>query len=106
MAVSTAIMAAALVLAGLIAAQERVSFPTQDGGLVYGDVYGKGDRGVVLAHGGGLLGEAGEDVRGKPDSGLLPSIFEAKANLGAERRSSRLMRVAISTCWPPSATCE
>ncbi len=41
-----------LVLAGPAAAQDRVSFPTQDGGLVYADVYGKGDRGVVLAHGG------------------------------------------------------
>jgi dienelactone hydrolase len=59
MAVSTAIMAA-LVLAGLIAAQERVSFPTQDGGLVYGDVFGKGARGVVLVHGGGLLKESWE----------------------------------------------
>ncbi len=39
-------------LAGLTAAQERVSFPTQDGGLVYADLYGKGDHGVVLAHGG------------------------------------------------------
>lgn len=29
-----------------------VSFPTQDGGLVYANLYGKGDRGVVLAHGG------------------------------------------------------
>ena len=43
---------AALVLAGLSAAQEHVSFPTQDGGLVYADMYGEGDRGVVLAHGG------------------------------------------------------
>jgi pimeloyl-ACP methyl ester carboxylesterase len=40
------------VLAGLSAAQERVSFPAQDGGLIYGDVYGTGDRGLVLAHGG------------------------------------------------------
>jgi pimeloyl-ACP methyl ester carboxylesterase len=31
---------------------ERVSFRTQDGGLIYGDLYGVGDRGVVLAHGG------------------------------------------------------
>ena len=30
---------------------ERVSFPTPDGGLVYADLYGKGDRGVVSAHG-------------------------------------------------------
>jgi pimeloyl-ACP methyl ester carboxylesterase len=29
-----------------------VSFPTDDGGLVFGDLYGAGDRGVVLAHGG------------------------------------------------------
>lgn len=33
-------------------AQEHVSFPTQDGGLVYADLYGQGERGVVLAHGG------------------------------------------------------
>ncbi len=31
---------------------ERVSVQTQDGGLIYGDLYGVGDRGVVLAHGG------------------------------------------------------
>jgi pimeloyl-ACP methyl ester carboxylesterase len=42
----------ALLLAGLAAAQQEVSFPTQDGGLIYADMYGKGDRGVVLAHGG------------------------------------------------------
>jgi dienelactone hydrolase len=30
---------------------ERVSFSTQDGGLIYANLYGKGDRGVVLAHG-------------------------------------------------------
>jgi pimeloyl-ACP methyl ester carboxylesterase len=43
---------AALLLAGLCAAQEHVSFPTQDGGLIHADLYGTGDRGVVLAHGG------------------------------------------------------
>jgi len=31
---------------------EHVSFSTEDSALIYGDVYGKGDRGVVLAHGG------------------------------------------------------
>jgi len=34
------------------AAQKTVSFPTEDGGTVYADLYGEGDRGVVLAHGG------------------------------------------------------
>jgi len=28
-----------------------VSFPTQDGGVVYADQYGSGDQGLVLAHG-------------------------------------------------------
>jgi hypothetical protein len=41
----------AVALAGFAVAQERVSFPTQDEGLVYADMYGKGSRGVVLAHG-------------------------------------------------------
>ena len=36
----------------LASAQQQVSFPTQDKGLIYGDLYGSGARGVVLAHGG------------------------------------------------------
>lgn len=46
--------ALALVLAAVSSAgaQELVSFPAQDGGLIYADLYGEGDRGVVLAHGG------------------------------------------------------
>ncbi len=52
---------AALALAGVTGApQERVSFPTQDGGLVYADMYGKGDHGVVLAHGGRFNKESWE----------------------------------------------
>jgi pimeloyl-ACP methyl ester carboxylesterase len=39
-------------IAGDAAAQKTVSFTTEDGGLVYADVYGEGDRGVVLADGG------------------------------------------------------
>ncbi len=33
-------------------AQQHISFPTQDHGRVYADMYGNGDHGVVLAHGG------------------------------------------------------
>ncbi len=43
---------AALLLTPLTLAQEHVSFSTEDGGVVYADIYGKGERGVVLAHGG------------------------------------------------------
>ena len=42
----------ALLLSAPATAQTTVSFPTQDGGLVYADVYGEGHRAVVLAHGG------------------------------------------------------
>ncbi len=33
-------------------AQQLVTFPTGDGGMVEGDLYGNGKRGVVLIHGG------------------------------------------------------
>lgn len=41
-----------LSLATVAAAQKTLSFPTEDGGLVFADVYGNGERAVVLAHGG------------------------------------------------------
>lgn len=31
---------------------EHISFATDDGGVIYADLYGSGERGVVLAHGG------------------------------------------------------
>lgn len=50
----------ALLLARVVAAQKTVSFPTEDGGVVYADVYGEGDRAVVLAHGGRFNKESWE----------------------------------------------
>lgn len=32
--------------------QTAVSFPTEDGGLIFADIYGKSDKAVVLVHGG------------------------------------------------------
>ena len=37
---------------------EHVSFATDDGGLIYADLYGEGARGVVLAHGGRFTKES------------------------------------------------
>lgn len=52
-AATACLMAVAALLGGeRVQAQERVSFPTEDGGFVYADLYGKGNKGVVLAHGG------------------------------------------------------
>jgi pimeloyl-ACP methyl ester carboxylesterase len=52
MAMAAVLIGALLVHPAGLAAQTSVSFPTRDGGLVYADLYGKGSRGVVLAHGG------------------------------------------------------
>lgn len=43
---------AALLLTLPAAAQTTVSFPTEDGGVIFADLYGTGDKAVVLAHGG------------------------------------------------------
>jgi len=51
---------AILLVTGTAVAQEHVSFPTEDGGVVYADIYGKGERGVVLAHGGRFNKESWE----------------------------------------------
>jgi pimeloyl-ACP methyl ester carboxylesterase len=54
------LVAAALAASVLAAADapERVSFPTADRALIRAHVYGKGDRGVVLAHGGRFTKES------------------------------------------------
>jgi len=52
--------AAALWFAAAAAAAEHVSFPTEDGGEIYADLYGAGSRGVVLAHGGQFNKESWE----------------------------------------------
>jgi len=66
---------AAAVFVGVAVPPERVSFPTQDGGLVYADVYGKGSRGVVLAHGGRFNKESWE----KQARALVAAGFRALA---------------------------
>jgi pimeloyl-ACP methyl ester carboxylesterase len=55
------ILTIAIVLATLAAAQQTVSFPTEDGGLIYADLYGAAGRGVVLAHGGQFHKESWRD---------------------------------------------
>ncbi len=42
----------AVILTATAVAQQGISFPTKDGGKVCADLYGKGPRAVLLAHGG------------------------------------------------------
>lgn len=53
-----------LFFATVAAAQKTVSFSTPDGGLIFADVYGEGDRAVVLAHGGRFNKESWEKQAG------------------------------------------
>ena len=46
------VILAAIAFASLVTGQEHVSFRARDGAVIYADVYGTADRGVVLAHGG------------------------------------------------------
>ena len=100
---------ASLLLVGSAAAQKHVSFPTQDGGLVYGDAYGEGARGVVLAHGGRFNKESWRSRREylkRRDSTCWRSTFEVTVSL--EVRASPIPSAprSSSTYWPPSAICE
>ncbi|MDQ3565479.1 MAG: alpha/beta hydrolase [Pseudomonadota bacterium] len=52
-ALAIAAILAVLAIIILIGAQDRISFPAQDGWIIHADLYGASDRGVVLVHGGG-----------------------------------------------------
>ena len=54
----------ALVLAARAAAQQAISFATEDGGRVCANLYGQGTRAVVLAHGGRFNKESWRDQAG------------------------------------------
>ena len=57
MRVLVAILSAFL-LTNLNAAQKLISFPTEDGGLVAANLYGSGERAVLLVHGGRFTKES------------------------------------------------
>ena len=76
---------------------ERVSFSTADGGVVHADIYGRGDRGVVLAHGGRFTKESwSEQAPVLAASGLRVVAIDfrgrgdSKGGPGAENRNYHL----------------
>jgi pimeloyl-ACP methyl ester carboxylesterase len=48
----------AFFLGNVAAAQSTISFPTEDGGLIYANLYGSGNRAVLLVHGGRFTKES------------------------------------------------
>ena len=84
---------------------ERVAFPTEDGGLIYGDLYGEGDRGVVLAHGGRFNRRAGRNrLRNwqRPDFVFWPSTSAAMASREARAKRTSSLPHSTSTSLPGS----
>lgn len=58
-------------------AQTTVSFPTEDGGEIFADIYGKGTKAVVLAHGGRFNKESWQkQARILADAGFLVMAFD------------------------------
>ncbi len=55
------VLLAVVALGTVMAAQQATTFPTEDGGLISAELYGKGERGVVLAHGGRFTKESWRD---------------------------------------------
>lgn len=74
MTVLRALAIAALIIAP-VAAQETISFSTEDGGKICANVYGNGPRAVVLAHGGRFQKESWRDQA----RALVENGFEALA---------------------------
>jgi pimeloyl-ACP methyl ester carboxylesterase len=99
---------AVLLFGGLTAAQEHVSFSTLDGWTIHADLYGTGDRGVVLAHGGRFEKSSWE----KQAHALVNAGFRVLAidlrgfGLSKEGPSPRERTSGRhSTSWPQSVTC-
>jgi dienelactone hydrolase len=68
-------------------AQSPVSFPTSDGGIVRGDVYGTGRRGVVfVAHGGySYKARWAKQARVLAEAGFRVLAFDTRAGIELER---------------------
>src|SRR5260370_27049643 len=71
------IVLAAAFLVNAAPAQRTIAFPTSDGGVVFADLYGHGEKGLVLAHGGELNKESwGPQARQFEAAGYFVLAFD------------------------------
>jgi len=97
-----------VVLAGLIAGQQAVSFPTRDGGIISATLYGEGSRAVVLAHGGRFNKESWEpQAKALVSAGFraLAIDFRGEGQSKGEHRGASPTKHVTSTSWLQSVTC-
>ena len=96
------------ILTMLVAAQQTISFPTKDGGrLLCGDLYGQGDRAVILAHGSRFNKESWKEqaqvLATKRISESLPLTFVALAVRQGGRGQISSVPPFQTMCLQPSA---
>jgi pimeloyl-ACP methyl ester carboxylesterase len=72
---SLILLVAAMLLSGKATAQNTVSFPTEDGGVIYANAFGKSDKAVLLAHG----GQFNKESWNKQAHALVAAGFEVLA---------------------------
>lgn len=93
LALGAVLVAGVLASPNALRAQQLVSLPTPDGGRVEADLYGAGDRGVVLAHGGRFDKSSWKtQARALADAGfrVLAIDFRAAVESRAGRESACL----------------
>jgi hypothetical protein len=91
---------AVAVLSQAAAGQKTVSFPAEDGGVVFADEYGTGDKSVILAHGGQFSKEswAKQAQILSLDSTYWPSISAVMVSRMARAIPIPWMRPFTSMC--------
>ena len=97
----------AFILTMLASAQQTVSFPTKDGGKLCGDLYGQGDRAVILAHGGRFNKESWKEqaqVLAAKGFRILAIDFRALAVRQDRARQISSVLHFLTTCLRPPAT--
>src|ERR1039458_3307142 len=87
----------ALGFCGATVAKQSVSFPSQDGGMIYADMYGESDHGVVLAHGGRFKKDSWEGSERESDE----TATFTQLSSPAEPRGTR--RWSPPSAWPSTA---
>jgi pimeloyl-ACP methyl ester carboxylesterase len=100
-----AALAAFVILTGQSQTPRHVSISVPDGGVVQADVYGTGDRGVVLAHGGRFDKSSWEEQgRALAEAGFRALAIDFRAGVEVRAgRESEIDRIVLLAHMPIDA---
>jgi pimeloyl-ACP methyl ester carboxylesterase len=92
---------------GLAAQAEpsHIAFPTEDGARIHADLYGRGTRGVILAHGGRFdKGGWARQARQLEEAGYRVLALDFRGYGESTGPGQDPLRPSTSTSWAPCAT--